>query len=82
MLGIFAIYRRELVGPTREEQELIDRFASLAGIAIERAQSDAMLAASAPKLRRTNQFLAGAQRLSKTGSFSVDPLSDEQVWSE
>ncbi|MCK8782243.1 PAS domain-containing protein [Rhizobium sp. NTR19] len=82
VLGIFAIYRRECVGPTAEEEELIDRFAKLSGIAMERANSDAMLAASAADLRRANHFLAGAQRLSKTGSFTLDPLSDEQVWSD
>jgi len=82
VLGIFAIYRREHVGPTPEEEELIDRFAKLAGIAIERAQSDAKLTTSASELLRANHFLAGAQRLSKTGSFSLDPLSDEQVWSD
>lgn len=82
VLGIFAIYRREAGRPTDEEQELIDRFAKLAGIAMERAHSDAMLAASAAELRRANHFLAGAQRLSKTGSFSLEPSSGEQVWSE
>jgi PAS domain S-box-containing protein len=82
VLGIFATYRREPVGPTSDEQELIDRFAKLAGIAIERAESDALLAANAAELLRTNHFLAGAQRLSKTGSFYLDPLTDEQVWSQ
>jgi PAS domain S-box-containing protein len=81
VLGIFAIYRLEHVGPSEEERELIDRFAKLSGIAMERAQSDAMLATSASELRRANNFLAGAQRLSKTGSFLLDPLSDAQVWS-
>ena len=81
VLGIFAIYRREPVGPTAQEQELIDRFAKLAGIAMERAESDAMLAANTSELRRANHYLAGAQRLSKTGSFTLDPLSDEQFWS-
>jgi PAS domain S-box-containing protein len=81
VLGIFAIYRHEGVGPTAQEQELIDRFAKLAGIAMERAESDAMLATSAAELRRANSYLAGAQRLSKTGSFTLDPLSDEQFWS-
>ncbi|MDR6955099.1 PAS domain S-box-containing protein [Ancylobacter sp. 3268] len=82
VLGIFAIYRRQPMGPTSDELELIDRFAKLAGIAMERAQSDAQLTASSTELLRTNHFLAGAQRLSKTGSFSLEPLSDTQVWSE
>ncbi|MBW9055356.1 PAS domain-containing protein [Rhizobium mesosinicum] len=82
VLGIFAIYKLDRVGPTDEEQELIDRFAKLSGIAMERAESDAMLAASTLELRRANRFLAGAQRLSKTGSFSLDTTTGEQVWSD
>lgn len=82
VLGIFAIYKLEGVGPTDEEQELIDRFARLSGIAMERAESDAMLAASTLELRRANRFLAGAQRLSKTGSFLLDTTTGEQVWSD
>ncbi|NKK73274.1 PAS domain-containing protein [Rhizobium leguminosarum bv. viciae] len=82
VLGIFGIYRLERVGPTDEEQELIDRFAKLSGIAMERAESDAKLAASSMELQRANHFLAGAQRLSKTGSFSLDTTTGEQVWSD
>ena len=35
--GIIAIYRREPVNPTTQQQDLIDRFAKIAGIAIDRA---------------------------------------------
>ncbi|MDI7925238.1 PAS domain-containing protein [Ferirhizobium litorale] len=82
VLGIFAIYKLECVGPTDEELELIDRFAKLSGIAMERAESDAKLAASTMELQRANHFLAGGQRLSKTGSFSLDTTTGEQVWSD
>lgn len=82
VLGIFAIYKREPTGPTTEEEELIDRFTKIAGVAIERTRSDTALQARETELRRTNHFLAGAQRLSKTGSFSIDAVSDEQFWSE
>jgi len=37
---------------------------------------------SEAELRRANHFLIGGQRLSKTGSFSLDTTSGEQVWSE
>jgi len=48
VLGIFAIYRHEPEGPTADEQELIDRFTKIAGIAIERkAAEDALNRASA-----------------------------------
>ncbi|WP_293675831.1 PAS domain-containing protein [uncultured Phenylobacterium sp.] len=82
VLGIFAIYRREPTGPTDEEQELIDRFTKIAGIGIERAQSDIAIKAAEADLRRSNRFLNGAQRLSQTGSFSLDTSTDEQVWSD
>jgi PAS domain S-box-containing protein len=41
--GIIAIYRREPVNPTTQEHALIDRFAKIAGIAIDRARSDEAL---------------------------------------
>jgi PAS domain S-box-containing protein len=41
--GIIAIYRREPVNPTTQQQDLIDRFAKIAGIAIERARADEAL---------------------------------------
>ena len=41
--GIIAIYRREPVNPTTQQQDLIDRFAKIAGIAIDRARADEAL---------------------------------------
>jgi PAS domain S-box-containing protein len=41
--GIVAIHRREPVKPTTHEQDLIDRFAKIAGIAIDRARADEAL---------------------------------------
>jgi PAS domain S-box-containing protein len=41
--GIIAIYRREPVNPTIHEQDLMDRFAKIAGIAIDRARADEAL---------------------------------------
>ena len=41
--GIIAIYRREPVNPTTQQQDLIDRFAKIAGIAISRARADEAL---------------------------------------
>lgn len=43
VLGVFATYRGEAVSPSATGQELIDRFASTAGIIIERALNDAAL---------------------------------------
>jgi PAS domain S-box-containing protein len=41
--GIIAIYRREPANPTTQQQDLIDRFAKIAGIAIDRARADEAL---------------------------------------
>jgi PAS domain S-box-containing protein len=39
--GIIAIYRRKPVNPTTQEQDLLDRFAKIASIAIERTRVEA-----------------------------------------
>ena len=41
--GVIAIYRREPANPTTQQQDLIDRFAKIAGIAIDRARADEAL---------------------------------------
>ena len=41
--GIIAIHRREAVNPTTQQQDVIDRFAKIAGIAINRARADEAL---------------------------------------
>lgn len=82
VLGIFAIYKGEPQGPSAEEVELIDRFARIAGIAIERTRADAALKATAGELRRAHDHMAQAQRLSRTGSFTTDFASDTHTWSE
>ena len=82
VLGIFAVYRREPESPTADEQELIERFTYIAGITIERAQADAALKASEAELRQAHTHLSEAQRLSKTGSFTSDLLTDEHTWSD
>lgn len=74
-LGTFAIYRREPGAPTSAEQDLIARLTHFASIAIERARSDAAL-------RRSESFLAEAQSLSRTGSFSWRMGTDEISLSE
>ena len=62
VLGTFAIYSHEPCSPSPQQQTMIEQFSHLASIAIERAQaSDA--------LRRSESYLAYAQRLSLTGSF-------------
>ena len=75
VLGAFAIYYDEPRTPTSLHQSLIEQLTHIASIAIERAQSDAAL-------KRSEAFLAEAQRLSSTGSFSWRVATDEITWSE
>src|SRR5580698_9583368 len=55
------------------ETQLLDMVA--ASIAVERAQNESAL-------RRSETFLAEAQRLSSTGSFSWRVATDEITWSD
>jgi PAS domain S-box-containing protein len=75
VIGVFALYQHEPASPSQREHELIRQFTEIAGVAIERAHSDA-------SLRRSNAFLAGAQRISSTGSFSWRVATGEIAWSE
>ena len=75
VLGAFALYYDEPRTPTPLHQSLIEQFTHIASIAVERAQSDAAL-------KRSEAFLAEAQRLSSTGSFSWRVATDEITWSE
>jgi len=74
VLGAFAIYYDEPRAPLSLHQSLIEQFTHIASIAIERAQSDAAL-------KRSEAFLAEAQYLSRTGSFSWRVATDEFTWS-
>ena len=81
-VGVIAIFRREPGNPTAREKDLIDRFARIAGIAIERARTDAALRSSEAEQRRVNMQLLDAHRLSRTGSFTWDVPADNHVWTE
>jgi PAS domain S-box-containing protein len=75
VLGVFAIYYAEPRAPTPQHQNLIGQITHLASIAIERAQGEMAL-------RRSEAFLAKAQRLSLSGSFSWRVATAEITWSE
>ncbi len=75
VLGVFTIYHAEPRTPTPQHHALIGRFAHLAGIIIERAQSEAAL-------KRSEAFLAEAQRLSSTGGFSWSAATNEITWTD
>jgi len=74
VLGTFAILSREPRSPARTDQNLIDQFTHLASIAIERARAE-------DALRRSEAYLAEAQKLSQTGSFGWNIASGELTWS-
>src|SRR5580704_5882122 len=74
-LGTFAILYRKVGSPSATDLQLIENASHIAGIAIERHINET-------ELRRSEAFLAEAQRLSSTGSFSWRVETDEITWSE
>jgi PAS domain S-box-containing protein len=68
--------------PTIQEQDILDRFARIAGIAIDRARADAALRSREKELRQANAQLSEGQRLTKTGSFTSDLTLDQHRWSD
>jgi len=82
VLGVFAAYHPQVRRPTKEEHELIERFAHIAGIAIERDQAETALKTSEAELRLAHDQLIEAQKLSKTGSSYWNVEGDEHHCSE
>lgn len=80
--AVIAIHRREPREPTDRERDLIDRFAKIARIVIDRAEADEALRSSEQELRGALAQLAEGQRLSKTGSFTSDLQIDRHEWSD
>ena len=75
VLGTFCIYRRAAAIPSPHVQELIAQITHIASIAIDRARNEAAL-------RRSEAFLAQAQRLTLTGSLWWKTATDDISWSE
>jgi len=75
VLGTFAMYYEQPGSPSPIDQTIIQQFTHIASIAIERAQREAAL-------KRSEAFLAEAQRLSSTGSFLWRVSTGEMTWSE
>ncbi len=74
VLGTLAILSRQPCSPASEDQDIIRQFTHLASIAIERMRS-------AEALRRSEAYLAEAQKLSHTGSFGWNVATGKLVWS-
>jgi PAS domain S-box-containing protein len=76
VIATFAMYYREPRSPSTQEQEIIEQITHLAGVAIERKQTQEALG-------RSEAYLAEAQRLTHTGSWAWDPVAEKTVyWSE
>jgi PAS domain S-box-containing protein len=74
VLGTFAVLGREPRSPRPRQLNLMEQFAHLASIAIERSRGE-------EALRRSESYLAEAQKLSQTGSFGWNVSTGELVWS-
>jgi signal transduction histidine kinase len=75
VFGTLVILQRNPASPTARQQDLIAQVTHIASLAIERAQREAAL-------KRSEAFLAEAQRLSSAGSFSWIVSTGEITWSE
>lgn len=75
VLGTFGVYRNAPALPTSHEGKLIAQVTNMASIALDRERREA-------ELRRSQTFLAQAQRLTQTGSFWWKASTGEVVWSE
>jgi len=75
VLGTFAMYYREPRSPSPHDLSVLAQVAAVAAVAIKQKQAEA-------SLRRSEAYLAEAQRLSHTGSFGWRVGSGATVWSE
>src|SRR6266566_911254 len=76
VIGTFAMYYREPRSPSPLEQDTIKHVTYLAGVAIQRKLAEAAR-------RESEAYLAEAQRLSHTGSWTWTPATGEiRYWSE
>ncbi|MFJ2325243.1 PAS domain-containing protein [Pseudomonas sp. NPDC087690] len=73
--GVLTVLHRETTPLSADQENLIAQFTHLASIAIDRVRAEAAL-------KQSEAFLAKAQRLSATGTFSWRVSSDEITWSD
>jgi signal transduction histidine kinase/GAF domain-containing protein/CheY-like chemotaxis protein len=74
VIATFAMYYREPRRPSVRDQEIIEQITHLAGVAIERKMIE-------EKLQRNEYYLAEAQRLTHTGSWTLNSAG-EVYWSQ
>jgi PAS domain S-box-containing protein len=75
VIATFAMYYREPRSPSPRDQETIEQITYLAGVAIERKLTQEVL-------RRSEAYLAEAQRMTHTGSWAWNVRTDALFWSE
>jgi signal transduction histidine kinase len=76
VIATFAMYYREPRSLSTRDQEIIEQITRLAGVAIERKLTQ-------ESLRRSETYLAEAQRLTHTGSWAFIPFTAQTIyWSE
>src|ERR1700681_3544205 len=73
VIATFAMYYREPRRPTQRNQEIIDQITYLAGAAIQQKLAQ-------EKLKRSEAYLARAQKLTHTGSWAWDPRTDKVLY--
>jgi PAS domain S-box-containing protein len=69
VIGTFAMYYREPRSPSPRDQEIIAQITHLAGVAIQRKLAE-------DALRRSETYLAEAQRLTHTGSWAFNVVTE------
>lgn len=75
VLGTFAMYYREPRSPRGEDFELIARTTHIAGIAIERKQTE-------EKIKGSEALLKETQHLTKVGGWEYDVEADRLAWTD
>jgi PAS domain S-box-containing protein len=76
VIATFAMYYREPRSISMRDREIIEQITHLAGVAIERKLTQ-------ESLRRSETYLAEAQRLTHTGSWAFIPFTAQTIyWSE
>src|SRR5262249_5788284 len=76
VMATFAMYYREPRSPSPRDQEIIEQITHLAGVVIGRKLT-------IEALRRSEAYLAEAQRLSRTGSWAYNPFTEKTIyWSD
>jgi PAS domain S-box-containing protein len=75
VLGTIAMYARQPRQITSRENGIIEQFTHLASIAVERKRAE-------DALKKSEAFLAEGQRISHTGTWAWDLVTDQVIWSE